>query len=80
MKVAEVLKAEAAERLTARNWLSPFEQLQKLDRTLGVGVGAHKERVRLHREIAETKARRSKPRRNIKSHRHLDAVMSKIVI
>lgn len=37
----------AAERLEAREKLGPMEQLKELDRRLGKGVGARKERARL---------------------------------
>jgi hypothetical protein len=43
----EVKQQEAQERLEARQALSPEQQLARLDRRLGRGKGARKERTRL---------------------------------
>ncbi len=41
---------EAIERLNLRGLLSPREQLAQLDRRLGKGVGAKRERARLAKQ------------------------------
>lgn len=48
----EARQKEAAVRLEERSKRSPQEQLATLDRTLGVGVGAVRERARLQKLIA----------------------------
>lgn len=44
-------QVEAEIRIEARSHLSDAEQLERLDRRLGVGVGAAKERARLARRM-----------------------------
>ena len=45
------LKEEADQRAAEREGRSPREQLQRLDKLLGPGVGAKKERARLMKLI-----------------------------
>jgi hypothetical protein len=52
----EALKAQAAEREAAWRALSPKEQLAVIDRRLGVGQGAKKQRARIAKALAEEKA------------------------
>jgi hypothetical protein len=47
----EVKRQEAQERLTARQALKPEQQLARLDRRLGRGKGARKERTRLWEQM-----------------------------
>jgi hypothetical protein len=49
---AELRKARAAEREAARENMSPADKLEALDKRLGAGVGAKKERARLVREAS----------------------------
>lgn len=55
-KVLKKNKQEAARlMLEARAKRSPEEQLKLLDKRLGQGKGAHKERSRLEKQIREAK-------------------------
>ena len=57
-------KIEAKERNEARALLTDQQQLQRLDKILGVGVGAKKERERLAKRIvAEAKKKTSAPKK-----------------
>lgn len=47
MKSKEIKRAEAQERQSLHSSLSKEEKLQKLNRKLGKGVGAKKERSKL---------------------------------
>lgn len=49
----EMRKKDAEERQAAWNSLSPKQKLIALDRRLGAGVGAAKQRKRLLKEISE---------------------------
>jgi len=49
-------KAEAQERNAARAALTDQQQLDRLDKTLGAGLGAKKERARLAKRIEANKA------------------------
>ena len=46
-------REEAQERQEGRDSLSPAAQIAVLDRRLGVGCGAKKERARLQKQIEE---------------------------
>lgn len=48
---------EAAERAKFRSELTPEQQIARLDRRLGVGVGAKQERARLAKQIAGRKSK-----------------------
>lgn len=48
-------RARAKEMAEARALRTPQEQLQRLDKLLGVGVGAKRERARLSKLIEEAK-------------------------
>lgn len=52
----ETRKVEAVKRLTERATISPAQQLAALDKRLGKGVGAKKERARLQKLAAAVKA------------------------
>ena len=56
---AEEKRAEAAERDAHRATLTPQQQIAELDRRLGVGIGAQKERARLTAAIEATTAAES---------------------
>lgn len=47
---------DAETRRLAREQRTPAQQLAALDARLGVGVGAYKERTRLHVEAAQAKS------------------------
>jgi len=47
------LAAEARQRL--RNELTPAEQIERLDARLGAGIGAKRERARLHEQLIAEK-------------------------
>lgn len=47
----EQRRQECAERQAYRDGLSPQEQLDRLNTRLGEGIGAQKERARLHAQI-----------------------------
>jgi hypothetical protein len=49
-------RQSAAARQAARDKLSSAQQLARLDKLLGVGKGAVKERLRLHQKIAAAEA------------------------
>lgn len=49
----EKRQVEAAKRMEKREKLSPKQQLNKLDKRLGKGVGATKERTRLQALMAQ---------------------------
>lgn len=54
--VKELKRKEAAERQSYWNSLSTTEKLANLDRRLGKGVGAKKQRKKLEKLLAEEKA------------------------
>lgn len=55
MKSKHELSEEAEHRLSMHHELTPSQRLAKLDARLGPGVGARKERARLHNLIHTTK-------------------------
>ena len=58
-------QAEAVERKEARAALTDQQQLERLDKILGVGVGAKKERERLAKRIvAVAKKKTAAPKGN----------------
>lgn len=57
-------RADAEERQAGRNTLSPQQQLEVLDRRLGAGVGAVKERLRLRTIIDERKNQEAKQKKD----------------
>jgi hypothetical protein len=52
--VTEAHRKAAEERQEARNARTPQQQLQRLDKLLGIGQGAKKERARLQALIDES--------------------------
>jgi hypothetical protein len=57
-------QAEAIERKEARAALTDQQQLSRLDKILGVGIGAKKERERLARRIvSEAKKKTASPKK-----------------
>lgn len=54
-RVVAARRAEAEKMAAVNALLSPTQKLEKLDKRLGVGVGAVKERARLARQIEEAK-------------------------
>ena len=56
----EQLRAEGDERQELRATMSNAQQIESLNRRLGVGGGAKKERARLMQEIDEMKAKQKK--------------------
>ena len=57
-------QAEAKERAAARAALTDQQQLDRLDKILGAGIGAKKERARLAKRIVEVaKTKTSAPKK-----------------
>ena len=59
---AKIKREEAAERLKYWSGLSPQAQLEALDRRLGKGVGAVRQRVEILSKIAGPKSAQSAPK------------------
>lgn len=57
MKPLSQKRAEAEARLAAWRALSPREQLAELDRRLGPGVGARRQRRRIEKALLEEEER-----------------------
>ena len=53
MKLKDVKRAEANERQDLYNSLTPAQRLARLDRHLGNGIGAVKQRTRLNKLITK---------------------------
>lgn len=56
MKSNKLRVASALARQESRKDMTPHKQLALLDQRLGVGVGAVKERARLHKLLEDKKA------------------------
>ena len=64
MKTKAEKRKEAQSRQAAHDELTPREKLAKLDRKLGKGKGAVKERAKLNERVAEIGKRRKAGRSN----------------
>jgi len=53
-------REEATARIKERSKRTPYQQIECLDKKLGEGIGAQKERSRLHIQIAEQEKRGKK--------------------
>lgn len=61
-----VIQKKVNEMVESNSKLSPIQKLAKLDKRLGVGVGAVKERRRLDAEIEDAKNQAPKKEKKVK--------------